>query len=68
MRYYVVGHRSTKEQIFLTGPFDTEAEALDSKPKAIHRICDELPESWFWTFSLAKTESIIPTKWGKDGT
>lgn len=63
MLYYIAAHDAGRSRM-LAGPYTTEAEAEQKKDSVVKRVNEEYPFSWFYTFSLGKSEKTFKTLYG----
>jgi hypothetical protein len=63
MLYYIAVHDAGRTAL-LAGPYEQE----DNAEQAMEAVCrlayDANPWSWFYTFSLGKSERSFPTRFG----
>lgn len=63
MFYYVAVHDAGRTAL-LAGPYEQEANA-ERAMEAVRRLAyDDNPWSWFYTFSLGKSERSFSTRFG----
>ena len=63
MFYYVAVHDASRSAL-LAGPYEQEATAEQAMEEVRRLAYDANPWSWFYTFSLGKSEQSFPTRFG----
>jgi len=63
MLYYIAIHDAGRSAL-IAGPYATEHEANGQMDHVRRLACDADPWSWFYTFSLARSETSYKTMFG----
>jgi hypothetical protein len=61
--YYIAIHDAGRSAL-IAGPYGAEAEARGQMDYVRQLACDADPWSWFYTFSLARSEVRYKTRFG----
>jgi len=64
MHYYIAMHDAGRS-VLIAGPYDTEEAAESSRRAAKDKAYEYDAKSWFYTSSLAKSEAVMKTAFGR---
>ena len=64
MLYYIAMHDAGRN-VLIAGPYDTEEAAESSRRTAEAKAYEYDAKSWFYTSSLAKSEAVMKTAFGR---
>lgn len=64
MNYYIAMHDAGRS-VLIAGPYDTEEAAEHSRRTAEGKAHEYDAKSWFYTSSLAKSEAVMNTAFGR---